>query len=59
MAYGIIVDHFMMVKTAYLTITDDCGIRFEIVFEINHFNDMLAFPRNNFYMTTNVRVIFK
>ena len=58
MAYGIIVDHFMMVKTACLTIMDDYGIRFEIVLKINHFTDMLAFPRNNFYMTTNVRVIF-
>ena len=58
MANGIIVDHFMMVKTACLTITDDYGIRFEIILEINHFTDMLAFPRNNFYMITNVRVIF-
>ena len=37
-----------MVKTACLTITDDYGIRFEIVLEINHFTDMLAFPRNDF-----------
>ena len=58
MTNGIIVDHFMMVKTACLTITDDYGIRFEIVLEINHFTDMLAFLRNNFYMTTNVGVIF-
>ena len=58
MANGIIVDHFMMVKTACLTITDDYGIRFEIILEINHFTDMLAFPRNNFNITTNVHVIF-
>ena len=48
MTNGIIVDPFMMVKTACLTITDDYGIRFEIVLEINHFTNMLAFPRNDF-----------
>ena len=47
MANGILVDHFMMVKTACLTIMDDYDIRFELVLEINHFTDMLAFLRNN------------
>ena len=58
MVFRIVADHFMMVETVYLTIMDDYGIRFEIVLKINHFTDMLAFPRNNFYTTTNVRVIF-
>ena len=58
MVFRIIADHFMMVETVCLTIMDDYGIRFEIVLEINHFTDMLAFPRNNFYMTTNVHVTF-
>ncbi len=48
----------MMIETVCLTITDDYGIRFEIFLEINHFTDMLAFLRNNFYMTTNVGIIF-
>ena len=47
MANGILVDHFMMVKTARLIIMDDYDIRFELVLEINHFTDMLAFLRNN------------
>jgi hypothetical protein len=58
MVFRIIADHFMMVETACLTITDDYGIRFEIVLEINHFTYMLAFPRNNFYMIINVCVTF-
>jgi hypothetical protein len=48
MTNGIIVDHFMMVKTACLTTMDDYGIRFEIVLEINYFIDILAFPRSDF-----------